>query len=399
MLTVKQSTTYGFKSVHDLPTPPSSSRHSPPLSFAQENIHSLRQLPVPSRHSPSPPPQTMANQHRGLPPPAAMALPPQLTPTTVAPMPHHHHGSLSQQQQQQQPHHPPPSQVPQSHVHHTLPGTTLPTPTSQWQEESLRNWLQARSEEERTKQEEEKTKQENIRLEQRRLEVDILQHSIRGGIPPPMIPLVFAGMGRDGQLPQSVLEWMQQFMHNPQSHLPQLMPPQPVSPQHHRDPSVQSHGQYPPAAGAAVPSVPPPGQAPQGYGQHSGSPNRSRPLSIGHSMGGSNLPGLNTSIPLSHQGASNHMQGQMGQQEPGSGLYFHHWQPPTSHSGASTHRPASPSGPCSFVEWHSEMKRKLTYMRLYRGSSQEAKGSGCSATRWHTDRAATKITTPIFTAS
>lgn len=341
MLTVKQSTIYGYKSVHDLPTPPSSSRHSPPLSFVQENLQLLRQLPVASRRSPSPPPPLMSNQHRGLPPPAAMALPPQLTPTNVTPITTHHHSTT---QQQSQSHHQPSSQAPQGHPsHHVQSMTSLPTPTSQWQEESLRNWLQARSEEERTKQEEEKTKQENIRLEQRKLEVDMLQHSLRGGIPPPMIPLVFAGMGRDGQLPQSVLEWTQHFMHNPQGQLPQLLPPQPVSPQHQRDQSVQSHVQYQAPAPVAS-SAPAPGPAPPGYTQHSSSPSRSRPLSTGQSLGGSNIPSLNTSIPLSNQGPGIHMQGQLSQQDASPSIYFHHWHPPAAHSGASSNRLPSPSG-------------------------------------------------------
>ncbi|EQB45913.1 hypothetical protein CGLO_15136 [Colletotrichum gloeosporioides Cg-14] len=84
MLTVKQPTHYGYKSVHDLPTPPSTSRPSPPLSYQDHPSHKL--LPsIPRSHSP--PGQPMSTHHRGLPPPAAMTLPPQPPHSTAAPPP------------------------------------------------------------------------------------------------------------------------------------------------------------------------------------------------------------------------------------------------------------------------------------------------------------------------
>ena len=121
-----------FKHPHEFPTafPPSSSRaHDPP-----------------SRRSSTP--QQMATQHRGLPPPAAMTLP---DPTRVQ------HQSL------------PPNIGP------------MPGPPPQWHgsEDSMRDWLSAKSEEDKRRQEEEKTRQEELRLEQRRVERRAPAHGAR----------------------------------------------------------------------------------------------------------------------------------------------------------------------------------------------------------------------------
>ncbi|KAF4974473.1 hypothetical protein FZEAL_8624, partial [Fusarium zealandicum] len=88
MLTVKQPPTYGYKSVHDLPTPPSTSRPSPPLIYQEP---AAKFLPVLHR-SHSPPSQPMSAPHRGLPLPAAITLPPQpqQPPPAGAPPPAHH---------------------------------------------------------------------------------------------------------------------------------------------------------------------------------------------------------------------------------------------------------------------------------------------------------------------
>ncbi|KAM0481383.1 hypothetical protein ACHAPX_003487 [Trichoderma viride] len=234
MLTIKQqSTTYGYKSVHDLPTPPSTSRPSPPLNHQDPSFKPY----LVSQNSPV---QPMSTSHRGLPPPAAMTLPPQqpssVGPPPPPPPPHH----------SQPP--PPPPLAPSSHqVQQPWPSLSagLPPPPQQWQgaEESMKTWLQAKTEEEKTRQEEEKTRQETLRLEQRRIEMDILRASLNGGIPPPIVPLVFAGMGSGGTLPQAALEWAQQFMTPAQSHHPQLLPPQrPHSPDHPREPMVPGHG-------------------------------------------------------------------------------------------------------------------------------------------------------------
>ncbi|KAF4448726.1 hypothetical protein F53441_7905 [Fusarium austroafricanum] len=352
MLTVKQPPTYGYKSVHDLPTPPSTSRPSPPLIYREPATNSV---PVAYRGH-SPPSQPMSAPHRGLPPPAAMTLPPQQPPTAGAPPPVHH------------PPHPPPPPPPQPslgpHGHQQRDSWgQLPPPPQQWQgaEESMRHWLQARAEEDKRKQEEERTRQESLRLEQRKVEMDMLRTSLQAGIPPPMVPLVFAGMGGGGLAPQAALEWAQQFM--PPGQAPpraQIMPAQwPVSPEHQRESQAQSHphAQHPglqsastPAAGYAYPPSPsrPRGQTVSG--------------AIGRPMGISTLPSLNTNVPQPVQAPPSmhsHQHPHM-QQEPQSSpsIYFHHWQPPTSQASGSSNRPGSPSAFVTIGE--TPRKRKAT---------------------------------------
>ncbi|KAK8133966.1 hypothetical protein PG984_005978 [Apiospora sp. TS-2023a] len=340
MLTLKQPVHHGYHTVHDLPTPPSTSRSSPPLT-AQE----ISQKPLsafPRKASPSF--KGMSAPHRGLPLPAAMTIaqtaPPPGPGHPQAPGPSLH------------------SQGPAPPAQSQMMGN-LPAPP-QWQgpgvDESMRSWLMAKTEEERRRQEEEKTRQESLRLEQRRLEHDMLRTSLDRGIPPPMIPVVFAGMS-GGALPQAALEWAQQYLVPPHQQPPQLLPAQgQISPEHRRD--SQSH-QYPPYAGSVgVPSTPGSGPGPQGgfvpY-QGPGSPTRARAHTIsmgggpsGRSLGG-NLPRLSTGEPMggpsgipSHAAHSLAQQQSAPQQETQSpSIYFHHWQPPTSQAGSN--QPATPS--------------------------------------------------------
>ncbi|KAJ5643977.1 uncharacterized protein N7484_006484 [Penicillium longicatenatum] len=87
---------------------------------------------------------------------------------------------------------PPPSALPRmpAAMH-----TPLPPPPSHWQgTEPMQQWLRAKAEEDRRSQEEEKTRQETLRLEQRKIEQKILADSLRAGVPPHLIPLIFAGI-------------------------------------------------------------------------------------------------------------------------------------------------------------------------------------------------------------
>lgn len=347
MLTLKQPPApYGYKSVHDLPTPPSTSRPSPPLSHQEAPYKPNTTV----SRCPSPAHQLMSAPHRGLPPPAAMTMPPQQPPPAAGgpPPPHHgkSHGLVSHVQPSGQ------------------PWTSLPPPPQQWQgaEESMRNWLLAKAEEEKTRQEEEKTRQESLRLEQRRVEMDILRASLGGGIPPPMVPLVFAGMGAGGTIPQAALEWAQQFMQSPpgQQH-PQLLPPQrPHSPDHyHREGHAPAQGQYP-ASSSANPAPTP---ASGGYGQFPASPTRPRGQTISGAVGrppagitglGVNppQPGQPSTAAIAPYQAQTHVQTQAAQQDASPSIYFHHWQPPASQAGSGgSNRPGTPSG-------SSKIKRK-----------------------------------------
>src|ERR1700710_353987 len=258
LLTIKQPAHQGYKSFHDYttPTPPPPSRFSPAVATTGPSLPPIPATnkslpPLPATKSAS---QQMSTPHRGLPPPAGLTLP-------------------QPQQQQQQP--APIGQPPLSQ-----PMGQLPAPPQQWQgaEESMRNWLHAKAEEDKRKQEEEKTRQESLRLEQRKIEQDMLRTSLAGGIPPYMIPMVFAGMG-GGNLPNASLEWAQHYMaqahHLQQQQLQQqqLLPSQShTSPELHqrRDSRVLSQpygGQQhpPPMTLPSTPIGPPSSQQSAGF--------------------------------------------------------------------------------------------------------------------------------------
>lgn len=59
----------------------------------------------------------------------------------------------------------------------------------------MRSYLAAKAEEEKRKTEEEKTRQEGYRLEQRKIEQTMLRESLNSGVPPAMVPMIYAGIG------------------------------------------------------------------------------------------------------------------------------------------------------------------------------------------------------------
>ncbi|PYH45527.1 uncharacterized protein BP01DRAFT_271532, partial [Aspergillus saccharolyticus JOP 1030-1] len=177
LLTLKPSSQNAVKGPHDyaivrqsVPTPRSSPTPVPELST----------IAAPSRSTAD---NSMDNSRSGLPPPASLTLPPPNLGFAGGTGPA------------------------------TAMNQTLPPPPGQWQssDDSMRHWLQAKAEEDRRKQEEEKTHQESLRLEQRRLEQSMLRDALQAGIPPHLIPLIFAGISPGG-LPPSILEMVQQHM-------------------------------------------------------------------------------------------------------------------------------------------------------------------------------------------
>jgi hypothetical protein len=350
LLTLKQSAHQGFKSFHDYspPTPPSSSRFSPALTNAGPSFPSL----PPATKSTT---QPMSTPHRGLPPPAAMTLPqPPQPPPTLG------QSSFSQ----------PPGQLPAP-------------PPQQWQgsEEPMRNWLQAKSEDDKRRQEEEKTRQESLRLEQRKVEQEMLRTSLSGGIPPHMIPIVFAGMGgANPGLVNTSLEWAHHYMaqahqlQQQQQQLQQQQQQQQAIGPHTHSPELrresrqisQIYGQSQHPVPTPLPSTPmgPGSQQPAGFlPSYPMSPGRSRgqlpgPAALSRLPQPSELPRLNTGEVNIHQspqgppGQSSHplQQSQSAnpsQQEsqPSPSIYFHHWQPPTSQASTSgPNQPSTPSG-------------------------------------------------------
>ncbi|RAL09556.1 uncharacterized protein BO97DRAFT_374714 [Aspergillus homomorphus CBS 101889] len=363
LLTLKPSSQNGVKGPHDyaivrqsVPTPRSSPSSVPDRSTAT----------APSRPSAD---HSMDSSRSGLPPPASLTLPP------------------------------PNRSFASGHSPGNAMNPALPPPPGQWQssDESMRHWLQAKAEEDRRKQEEEKTRQESLRLEQRRLEQSMLRDALQAGIPPHLIPLIFAGISPGG-LPPSILEMVQQ-------HMAQSVPPRGSAPsmsglshaptQHQRRPSHvrRDSRNLPlnpyPAPSVPAQAVPPPGILLSQPLHPVGTSPTVQPLTrppVTNNAVDARLPPAVPRMPLgepqlqppppinlSHvhyaPGSSIPVtQPATGKSDPVSrpsppSLYFHHWvppgQPPANPVGGRTRQdsPGPPQGPRR-VESHSSPGRK-----------------------------------------
>ncbi|KAL8644132.1 MAG: hypothetical protein Q9226_007919 [Calogaya cf. arnoldii] len=381
ILTLKPSLQNGYA-----PNAYSPVQQPPSTSFSPH----LKPTSLPSLSNSSP--RRMGTPHRGLPPPSAMTLPNPDRGSSTSGM------SIGQ----------------------------LPAAPSQWHgaEESMRNWLQAKSEEERRKQEEQKTQQESLKLEQRKVEQNILRESLQGGIPPYMVPMVFAGMG-GGPLPNVALEWAQHAMasitlqqqaqmqqqQQQQQQLPQQPQQQPPPTQASAQPSNDQRrmltGPQPNPYGPQQMQQAPPGASPQiqpsvgfvpSYQNSNTSVDRARlpgpspsiasTTSTSRHQPSSSLPRLNTvemqvqppsqpqvglQLPAQHplQQAQNVQQ----QEQPASSpIYFHHWVPPNT-QGSSNKDPGTPSGKSQHESPFSQSQS--SYLRSdYTNSPKKRKATG-----------------------
>ncbi|KAL4810050.1 hypothetical protein BDV18DRAFT_156424 [Aspergillus unguis] len=285
-----------------------------------------------------------------------------------------------------------------------MPSTTvnqqLPPPPAQWQssDDGMQHWLRARAEEDRRKQEEEKTRQESLRLEQRRVEQSMLRDSLMAGIPPHIVPLIFAGICQNG-LPQPVVELAQQYLSqtsgprapqithappavsassgshsyshsNPQSRRPSMHARQdsgpyiPASAQHvvppPRPPNILLSQNAPPDA-SAPPTPQQPGRRSLPSAPHdprAGSAQWAQPQSSQVNWGPVQyVPG--SSVPVAQVPPRPNSQ---SRRSPPS-LYFHHWTPPAqSQAGAAygkNHRDSPASSTNSRrSEHHTSPSRK-----------------------------------------
>nr|OQO20492.1 hypothetical protein B0A51_12121 [Rachicladosporium sp. CCFEE 5018] len=274
----------------------------------------------------------MANPHRGLPPPSAMTLPDPTRQATHAPP-----GSMLGQ-----------------------PLGPMPQPPNQWQgqEDSMRHWLIAKSEEDKRKQEEEKTRQETLRLEQRRVEQSMLRESLQGGVPPQMVPMIYAGIG-GANLAQVSMEWLHQYAAQLQAAQQQQILQ--ASPEASRDPRMigPASGVFAPLQPAPVQVLssqqpeqvqqPPPLQTSFSTYQPLGRPDvTSVPRSATHTQ----LPRLTTNEMYVHQPPANNpssahplQQSQSISDQPTSSpsIYFHHWVPPADSKDAKSMAPHTPA--------------------------------------------------------
>ncbi|KAL4870978.1 hypothetical protein BDV12DRAFT_165031 [Aspergillus spectabilis] len=277
----------------------------------------------------------------------------------------------------------------------------LPPPPLQWQnsDDAMHHWLRAKAEEDRRKQEEEKTRQETLRLEQRRVEQSMLRDSLMGGVPPHIIPLIFAGLCQNG-LPQPVLELTQQYLaqipgtggSNP--HVP------PQAPSHSRSHShSNSHSQrapmharqdsrsgppnsYPPQPAKHVVPPPPPNiLLSQNLPPNTSAPHSPQPLGRRSLPSGPPDPRAGANPCTNHGGAVQPQSGPINlgnlQYAPGSSvpaaqvprrpdsqsrrsppsLYFHHWVPPPGKGHQESPAPSS-SGRRSEHQTSPGRKRK-----------------------------------------
>ncbi|RDW86812.1 uncharacterized protein DSM5745_03454 [Aspergillus mulundensis] len=270
----------------------------------------------------------------------------------------------------------------------------LPPPPSQWQssssDDAMHHWLQAKAEEDRRKQEEEKTRQETLRLEQRRVEASMLRDSLIAGVPPQIIPLVFAGICQNG-LPQPVLELAQQYLSQAPATRgpnPQAPPPAPshthsVTSSHSRRPSMHVRQDSRTGLHHAVPPPPPP-PPPNILLSQNAPPNittpptpqvpgrRSVPTGPSDTRAGTN-PWVNhagvqaqssqinmgnvqyapgSSLPVSQ--APRRLDSQSRRSPPS--LYFHHWVPPAQQQPGVTAGKAHGESPA-----HSNPRRSEHY--------------------------------------
>ncbi|KAK6507350.1 hypothetical protein TWF481_005787 [Arthrobotrys musiformis] len=305
----------------------------------------------------------MSASHRGLPPPAAMAL-----------SGHSPSSNLNQ----------------------------LPDRWQHGSEETQKSFLQAKSDEEKRRQEEERTKQENYRLEIRRTELEMLREAFRGGIPPQLVPMIFTGGG--GALASTSAEWANHYISQLSHNQQQLLQGNVVSPPDSRLESrllTATEHQTPKSSGlSSIAQTPAQSQTtsniPAGTAHglhHSGSssyspfgpsgtiPTRNHAQQIHTSEPPrSSLPRINTNeihvqpspqgpppglnmqlsgIPpptqtppqglISHQTSQSHSS-QVGpseshRQPESSPIFFHHWQPPATQS--STSAPVASTSPAS----------------------------------------------------
>jgi hypothetical protein len=321
---------FEFKYPHDfVPQSPTSTKR--PLFKADRDV--LPPLQASAR-------DTMSTTHRGLPPPAAMTLPDPAG-RIQPPMASHFTG--------------------------------MPAPPSQWQgaEESMRNWLLTKAEEEKRKQEEERTRQESFRLEQRKIEREMLLESIRNGIPPTLVPIIFAGIG--GSVSNLSMEWLQQYAASLQSSQQQQYGSQAQSqgsPDIRRDRMINQPTYSAPPPPQALPAMSAlqgqgsSGQPPAAGGQYSYPPSQMSPTGAPRQPGPPSGPTSAPRPPLQNvlpRLTTNEMQApgntpstasgghpqsgpthQQDQTSSSPSIYFHHWVPPSSQGSGNA--PPTPSG-------------------------------------------------------
>ena len=228
----------------------------------------------------------------------------------------------------------------------------------------MRHYLAAKAEEDKRKQEEERTRQESFRLEQRKIEQSMLRESLNLGIPPAMVPMIYAGIG-GSNLANVSFDYLRQYFEQLQTAQQQQLQQQP-SPELRRETRLigqgSQQGYIPPQAQQVVPSQhseqpqqPPPLQTT--FSAYQGPPTRPPPTSAPRSATHTQLPRLTTNEMYIHPppqqgpGSAHPLQQSqtIQQDQPASSpnIYFHHWVPPSESKANLPQTPASNREPHS----------------------------------------------------
>ncbi|CAK3907036.1 Hypothetical predicted protein [Lecanosticta acicola] len=384
-LTISQPsrTAFGHRSTHEFNPriPLAKSRFSPkPTLDTPSPVSSLRVGTTPSDDKDDN--MSGPHPHRGLPPPSAMALP---DPRREAGPP-----SFGQAM------------------------GPMPAPPGQWQghEESMRNWLVAKAEEDKRKQEEQRTQQETLRLEQRKIEQSMLRESLQGGVPPSMVPMIYAGIG-GANLAHVSLDWLQQYASQLQLAHQQI---QQSSPDMRRDqgrligPPQPAYPIAQPSQQHVLPSqpteqpAPPPGPIQTTFSAYQPAPARQSQTSAPRSATHTQLPRLTTNEMYVHQppqpgtGSAHPLQQSqtIQQDQPSSSpsIYFHHWVPPDQAKSSN-----QPQTPASKGEPHSAHPSSQPHEGEYRESPRKRKAQGGHQANPPPSSAGPQYTSPSFSTT
>jgi hypothetical protein len=118
-----------------------------------------------------------------------------------------------------------PNRTPSAHDRLRLPPppampTCVPPLPPAWEgTEQMRDWLRAKTEEDKRRQQEEKTHQATLALEQRRVEHAMMSESLRAGVPPHLVPMMFNGLNTTDSKPLSAAS--QRLWSGPGTTIPQ----------------------------------------------------------------------------------------------------------------------------------------------------------------------------------
>lgn len=137
-----------------------------------------------------------------------------------------------------------------------MPTCVPPLPTTWQGTDRMSDWLKAKAEEDRRRQEEERTRQAQLILELRRVEQAMISDSLRAGVPPHMVPMIFSGIHTTGANPHLAMELQRQWS-APVATIPQHTPQQVFPISHPYPPTLHQSAPQAPEQASQQPPQPP----------------------------------------------------------------------------------------------------------------------------------------------